>query len=755
MEYDVNKNEIENEKEETFKKEISNIKSFTQKLSDMYDKEFNEAFKQILILSKEGFMDFITNGINYLLNELYGENIFENQKVKEIQKKNISIIDKNYENHFQKINKTWLNFSKIKNNNNENTKNYYLTNFRKHCCDTDDIAFHNCQIEPNSKFISVEENKNIKYVICTICKMVYFSNFILCYCSHCHCDYYSSILSKNENPNLLIATWKNYHCHKLINEKMKCIKCKSDFYINLQTRMLNCLNKKCNFIIKPSRVLWTCTICKEDFKSEAIIYNPLQYEYLKQIIKETLMTKQKAHPIRMPCCKLNTYFTEYYHKKECNGILYSGELDHKLIIVCSKCKAINFYDRFIWTCPKCGMRFRDKNVMKKKTFVHMYQNKNYHSMSLNIQSERPYFFSSSRKGSQNDSEKTKEGSENKNNEKRKRAKTNLFDILERRRKNSENNRNVSNNNEYHFLKSERKITDDNKLISNYQFDERNSSPIKNNDIRRKLINMKQDNLFDVWKKRNEKKENIKPVKIGRNERRNIEKRGRFKTDGFINENNNNNNININNNIDNNNYDRNRKFNRIIKSNEENEKKNNDLKEIKGPSRREERLRILREEREKKEKEEKEEKERIEKEERDKNEKEDKKIFNNDRYDQIIARRQKENEEKARKKKEEKEQKEKEDIEKKEKLKRELKLKEEEERLKKEKEEEKLKKEEEKRLKEEEEERIKKEKEEEERIKKEKEEEERIKKEKEEEEERIRKEKEEEEERLKKEKEEEK
>ena len=500
MEYDVNKNEIENEKEETFKKEISNIKSFTQKLSDMYDKEFNEAFKQILILSKEGFMDFITNGINYLLNELYGENIFENQKVKEIQKKNISIIDKNYENHFQKINKTWLNFSKIKNNNNENTKNYYLTNFRKHCCDTDDIAFHNCQIEPNSKFISVEENKNIKYVICTICKMVYFSNFILCYCSHCHCDYYSSILSKNENPNLLIATWKNYHCHKLINEKMKCIKCKSDFYINLQTRMLNCLNKKCNFIIKPSRVLWTCTICKEDFKSEAIIYNPLQYEYLKQIIKETLMTKQKAHPIRMPCCKLNTYFTEYYHKKECNGILYSGELDHKLIIVCSKCKAINFYDRFIWTCPKCGMRFRDKNVMKKKTFVHMYQNKNFHSMSLNIQSERPYFFSSSRKGSQNDSEKTKEESENKNN-KRKRAKTNLFDILERRRKNSENNRNVSNNNEYHFLKSERKITDDNKLISNYQFDERNSSPIKNNDIRRKLINMKQDNLFDVWKKR--------------------------------------------------------------------------------------------------------------------------------------------------------------------------------------------------------------------------------------------------------------
>ena len=161
-------------------KNISNIKTFTEKLNDMYDKEFNEAFKQILILSKEDFINFISNGITYLLSELYGENIFENRKLKEIQKKNLSIIDKNYEIHFQKINKTWLNFSKIKNNNNENTNNYYLTNFRKHCCDTENIAFHNCKSDLNSKFISVEENKNIKYVICAECKMIYFSNFILC-----------------------------------------------------------------------------------------------------------------------------------------------------------------------------------------------------------------------------------------------------------------------------------------------------------------------------------------------------------------------------------------------------------------------------------------------------------------------------------------------------------------------------------------------------------------------------------------------
>ena len=31
-----------------------------------------------------------------------------------------------------------------------------------------------------------------------------------------------------------------------------------------------------------------------------------------------------------------------------------------MIIVCSKCKAVNQYSKFIWTCPECGLHFRDK-----------------------------------------------------------------------------------------------------------------------------------------------------------------------------------------------------------------------------------------------------------------------------------------------------------------------------------------------------------------------------------------------------------
>ena len=63
----------------------------------------------------------------------------------------------------------------------------------------------------------------------------------------------------------------------------------------------------------------------------------------------------------MPCCQLNIFFTEFYHKKNCKGILYLGEINDELIVVCEKCQAINYYDRFIWTCPKCQTKFRTKD----------------------------------------------------------------------------------------------------------------------------------------------------------------------------------------------------------------------------------------------------------------------------------------------------------------------------------------------------------------------------------------------------------
>ena len=109
-----------------------------------------------------------------------------------------------------------------------------------------------------------------------------------------------------------------------------------------------------------------CNNCKSDFRSDAIVFNPRENENIKKIIKQTLFIKRKAHPNKLPCWQLNIYFTNFYHKSNCRGTLYFGELNNNIIVVCERCKAFNFYDRFIWTCPKCGTRFRDKKEIKKE-----------------------------------------------------------------------------------------------------------------------------------------------------------------------------------------------------------------------------------------------------------------------------------------------------------------------------------------------------------------------------------------------------
>ena len=73
MESTENIDLIEVKKNELFKKDILDIKILSEKINEMYEDEFKEAFKQILLLSKEDFMSFIINGIRILLIEMYGE----------------------------------------------------------------------------------------------------------------------------------------------------------------------------------------------------------------------------------------------------------------------------------------------------------------------------------------------------------------------------------------------------------------------------------------------------------------------------------------------------------------------------------------------------------------------------------------------------------------------------------------------------------------------------------------------------------
>ena len=359
----ISPEEEENEKYRQFKKDINDVEGFTNKIEELAFTEISNIFPDILTVSEEEYLLTINNGLKIQLSDIYTDDIFSNKTLIKLLDNKMADVRKRYLKHYKIVKDSWDNYQTMIKERKDLTENY-LSNYRKHCEKSDDYAYHSCGKRNCSKFLIVKYYRRTnmpKYVLCLDCKKVYITKFISCHCNYCNEDYYSSLLERNEDKNLLLATWKNYHCEQIINDRMKCILCHYNLYLNMQTGMLECINNSCKFTSKQENILWTCSVDKADFKSKAKVYNPLEVEIARKIINQILIIKHRAHPNKLGCnCKLNIFFTEFLHKKDCNGVLYYGEYNNKIIIVCGKCKAVNFYERFIWTCPKCGTRFRDK-----------------------------------------------------------------------------------------------------------------------------------------------------------------------------------------------------------------------------------------------------------------------------------------------------------------------------------------------------------------------------------------------------------
>ena len=351
---------------ERFENEILDEKKFEEDLINKFNDQYDEYLEDILLLDKDTFLSQIKESVQLLLEDKYTDYCFSKDILTKLMSKCMEQIEKKYNHHYSIINKTWTSYSKISKRR-TNTESLF-TGFRKHCIYTEDYASHNCRPikeigkSNNCHFISVysaDLKKEVKFVFCESCKKVYYSSYILTLCNKCNVEYYTSLLSPEENPNMLLATWQNYHCPQIINEKMKCVKCKQFLYLDMKNGLLNCLNEKCDANYKSSRLLWNCSVCKAVFKSEARPYNPLEITYINKLIEQTILLKHKAHPTKLPCCKLNVFFTDFYHKKGCDGNLYESELNDKIIVVCEKCRFIDYFERFVWTCPKCGKIFKD------------------------------------------------------------------------------------------------------------------------------------------------------------------------------------------------------------------------------------------------------------------------------------------------------------------------------------------------------------------------------------------------------------
>ena len=639
---ELKKDEID-KKYKAFQNDIKDYNNFSEKIKNLFLYEIDNIFEDILITNETDFISSIQNGVEMQLTDMYSEYFLNDKNYLKIFEQNLNYTKNYYKKNYNII-KNAKNFYESLIFNNTTLEPYYLIRYRKHCCESPMYAHHSCERKKPNKFLIITENieelnekQEILFVYCYLCNKVYKSNYFYAYCIICNTSYFSNILKKDENPNLLPATWSNYHCEQIINDKMKCIKCKKILYLNLETKMLECQNKNCGFESKPSRILWTCNHCKTEFKSDAIVFNPLELENIKKVVKQTLQTKHKAHPNRMPCCKINTFFTPFYHKKDCPGILYVGDFNNKIIIVCEKCKAINFYDRFIWTCPKCGTRFRDKKShTRKEPFLLKFDSKKNKNVDNEENNENNNLQKSQEIKNNNNiiySPKNEEG-------KSKSFKVNIRkynsideknNIFQKNFDESNKKNNVLNNkilSQFATEKTKENFLSDKKNI-NSRFVSTKSPDIKySNNYIKKNIFMK-DNIFT--KNQLEEKKKIEDEKKER-EMRILEKREQEKIE------------------------------RQKKEREERERKI-----IEERKKREEKEKKEREEKERKEKEEKEKRER-ERKEREKREKIEKERKEREKIEK--ERKEREKEEKERKEKEEKEKREKRERERKEREKRE-------------------------------------------------------------------------------------
>ena len=352
-----------NKKEIQKNPEIDKI--YLAKVNYFVEYELISEFKNILNVPKIDFINLIILKLkNFLLNEYISRNIDE-QKLKYLIQYMKEKWEKKYDNHLQNLSTVWEKFDLIKKNKEKSNEleKYYFKNFVVHCTYISPYALHKCDKTNNKfgKYISVIDSVNnrntIKYLICENCRKAYFVEHFLNYCEKCKINYYSCEFHDNKKT-FFQATLKNPHCEPVVNEKILCTHCKNDLYLNPKSNVVKCLN--CRFISSPNNLEWNCNICSQAFKSDLIIYNKCEVNFVKKVINYALLIKKKARPAKLPCCKnLDLKVTSFYHKKSCNGIIYFAEFHKKLIIICEKCKAVNNFGKFIWTCPQCSLRFKD------------------------------------------------------------------------------------------------------------------------------------------------------------------------------------------------------------------------------------------------------------------------------------------------------------------------------------------------------------------------------------------------------------
>ena len=360
-------------KYDNFLNKFRNQKQIENEIFRIYEEEYNELFENILIKEESIFIQNLSKNVKLTLIELFSETVLENEKIIS----SINLMERHfYKNMYlydrEKLLKTLKYKGKFFIENGQNFS------FLKHCSYQKNEPNHICNKKNNFIIVLDTDYKadlkgiknihrkgssteyNIIYaIICTNCLKSYKSNYIKLFCNFCSIPYYTRIITSNEiyNNNLQPATWDKYHCHLIINQQMNCIKCQSPLFLDLKEGKLIC--KNCNFYDEPYNINWTCIKCGENFNSNAKIYNPYEFKPFSNAIKKGIFEKKSALPDKIPCGHNPNLII---HNNNCDGKLYFTELNGIQMVLCSKCKVMIKYQKFIFECVECGKKFRKKDI---------------------------------------------------------------------------------------------------------------------------------------------------------------------------------------------------------------------------------------------------------------------------------------------------------------------------------------------------------------------------------------------------------
>ncbi len=346
---------------------LENPNNLEAQITKYFEEEFNELFEDILIKSDKEFMDNLLFNSKFVIEDNFSSDAMKNSTL-------IQIIKKKEREFYVKLKMDKEKLTKVlKYKGKDFIGNGQNFSFLKHCIYQKDIPIHMCNEKNNFVTVltefstgineiknikrrnSLSEYKNIDAIICTNCLKAYKGNYVKLLCNFCKIPYYTRILSFNENANnnFQPATWEKYHCNIIINQQMLCPKCNHTLYIDIQNDKLICLN--CHFSDEAENIEWNCIKCNQKFYSNAKIYNPYIFKPYANAIKKGLLEKISAVPKRLQC---GHNPENIIHKKNCSGKLYITQLNNCEMIICSKCRAMNKFDKFIFECPECGKKIK-------------------------------------------------------------------------------------------------------------------------------------------------------------------------------------------------------------------------------------------------------------------------------------------------------------------------------------------------------------------------------------------------------------